>query len=470
MDLDEKSIARNTERLADNYFESYREQILALEKSPLSKVRNIDMYEVCALGDKLAAWSLLQEMCEADNTVADLGILPGIALDVIAIAHGISPISIIASEQTIDNELGVILYKQIKAGNTAGNMTAGDTIASAISGMTTVPSGYSSASVTNENWGTGNGATTNFTGTALNLPLRPGSVTITATVSAATVTGNDKDGDGKIYGAGIADGSTIDYVTGAYDITFTTAPDNTTQVNGNYSVNLEGASDINSIEDDYAQKSVKAIPHALKGTMGLLKSFKLRKYGISAEDDMAKSLINAINDEKFGEAIRAMVGAAVGNTQWDSTTPTGISEEAHRKSFKFKLAEAESTLVGNAGRGTISYYVGGRTFCEHASTSPGWKKLYDGNEIQGAHLHGTLDDIPVVRVPADTTMIPVNKAVCGFRGMSRFEAAVVNATFMPLISTQLLPTGNPLSQQKAVADWSKLEVVVAKFLTMFEIT
>lgn len=74
--------------------------------------------------------------------------------------------------------------------------------------------------------GAGNGSNKTFTGTLGSLPIIPavagGTVIVTGTVSAATITGID-NGAGTISGTGIT--GTISYSSGAISVTFTTAPD-----------------------------------------------------------------------------------------------------------------------------------------------------------------------------------------------------------------------------------------------------
>ncbi len=87
--------------------------------------------------------------------------------------------------------------------------------------------GITATTVANESVGTGNGTTLAFAHTAANLYVIPGTVAITA----GTVTGVD-DANGNITGTGIS--GTIDYVTGAVSLAFTTAPANAVAITMNY--------------------------------------------------------------------------------------------------------------------------------------------------------------------------------------------------------------------------------------------
>lgn len=80
----------------------------------------------------------------------------------------------------------------------------------------------------NESFGTGTGAQTAFNHTAVNIPVVPNSVSIVA--GAVTATDN---GAGVLSGAGIASG-TINYLTGACSLTYTTAPANALAITMTY--------------------------------------------------------------------------------------------------------------------------------------------------------------------------------------------------------------------------------------------
>jgi hypothetical protein len=83
--------------------------------------------------------------------------------------------------------------------------------------------------VTNEAFGTGNGTVTAFSHVMSNRPIQPGSVTIVVgTVSAAD------DGSGNLAGAGVAAGSTIDYLTGAAVLNLSAAPASSAAIVANY--------------------------------------------------------------------------------------------------------------------------------------------------------------------------------------------------------------------------------------------
>jgi hypothetical protein len=135
-----------------------------------------------------------------------------------------------------------------------------------------------------------------------------------------------------------------------------------------------------------------------------------------------------------------------------------------KQTLKDKIADAEAVLVGNAGRGTISQIVAGRKFAAIMQTLPGFEKLTDGKTL-GVHVFGILDGITIIRCP-NSDVLAEDKALCVWKGMSPFEAAVVYAPFMPLVVTSTLPMApNPLQQQKAAAVWAGVDALVPNFVT-----
>lgn len=80
---------------------------------------------------------------------------------------------------------------------------------------------------------TPDGSDITFTGTITltSRYIKPGSLVLTSTISASPVTITD-NGSGVLSGSGIT--GTINYGTGAYALTFTTPPDNSTDITGVY--------------------------------------------------------------------------------------------------------------------------------------------------------------------------------------------------------------------------------------------
>jgi hypothetical protein len=88
--------------------------------------------------------------------------------------------------------------------------------------------GWLPTTINNESMSVAPGGTTNFTGNFVNKPIIPNSITIDEPTSAQTLT---DDGSGNFTGDGYG---TINYNSGEYDVTFTTAPPGGATVYGDY--------------------------------------------------------------------------------------------------------------------------------------------------------------------------------------------------------------------------------------------
>lgn len=462
-ELQEAKIEQEATRLYDKW----RKQMDVLEKSILCKHRGgLKAHDVFALGKQLDAYEAYQSMCEEDGNLNQLGAIPKVAYDVITATYGLSVLPIIASVQPIDEERGNVYFKNVRSVNTKGSQTAGDTIVDPRALIKT-PSGYSNDYISGEVLvNTGGSPTTSASGTLDALPVR--SETIKVTVESDPNTYAIDDGKGILLGVGVS--GTVNYTTGAIVLNFAVAPAASKNIYVEYQQNYERSSDIPQIDTFFDSKGIMAKIYALKGTIGMLQAYGMKKrFGLVAEDEIAKDLVQEINREIGGDLIRAM-RAQAGSTaaSFSKTAPTGVSYFEHKQTYKDSLALAEATLVNAAGRGTISLLVVDVTHAAVLSTLPGWKKMYDGQSL-GAHLYGELDGIPVVRVN-ESGILGVGQGLAIWKGSSPFEAAAVYAPFMPLAVTSTLPQApNPLQSMKAAAVWAGTDVLVPNYVTKFDV-
>lgn len=459
-----EKLEQQQESGAEEYLKKYRDQVEFLEsKSVLSRVKEsqggISAYDIYALGNQLDSWNEYRDMHEAEGTLADLGKLPDMALDVITVAYGTSPLSTLASTQQLDDEQGTVHFKDVVASTTRGNVTAGDKIFNPDAQADITPESFSGDLIV-ENVGTTVAATLSYAVVLAEAPVRPYKVTVRVVSLGLTAT---DDGNGVLNGNGIY--GTVNYTTGAVNIDFAVDPGNGNAMEVTYSVDFEGATDLPRIGMQHRTKSVRARIWALKSVMGLFQSFVLRKrFGKMAEDETATDLVSAINAEMMNAAIAILRANVQGNTNFTQAPPSGVSFFEHKQTFKDTLQTAESVLLGNADRGVINVIIAGRTVTALIATLPGFQKISDATSI-GPHIYGTLDGVIVIRVP-NQNILPVNEALCLYKGPTPWEAPLVHGTFMPLIVTPNMGTGtNPITNQKAAAVWASLDPLIPNFST-----
>ena len=140
-----------------------------------------------------------------------------------------------------------------------------------------------------------------------------------------------------------------------------------------------------------------------------------------------------------------------------------------KQTYADSLADAETSLLAQAGRGVISHLILGREHAAVVSTLPGFVKLSDGASL-GAHIFGTYNNVPVIRVPEDA-LLGAKQGIGIWKGATNFEAPAVYAPYMPLSVTGLLPLApNPLGNMRAAAVMAAVEVLVSNYAVNFDIT
>jgi len=468
------------EKQGEQYYEKYRSQMDLLDKSTLAKVKSnkggIQPHDYWALGKQLEQFEEQLAINEEQGNVNLLGQIPNIAFDVITAVFGASIIPVVASVQPIDEERGTVYFKTVRDATTKGSQTAGEVNIDPRQNVVT-PIGYANNSFSNVAVAGTTSGTLTYSFTLAGFPIKSETFSVSLASNSA-VQGKDvgsylsfpaNSDIGQIWGAGVS--GTINYLTGAVSLTF--AADPGTHANNivvSYQQNYELSSDLPQIDSYFASTGIFANVYALKGTIGLLQSYGMSKrFGLVAEDEVAKDLVQEINREIGGDLIRTLASIAQGTTTYNDQPPTGVSLFEHRQTYKYFLAGAEETLVANAGRGTISLLIVGLVHASIIQTLPGWVKLYDGNGL-GSHVYGTLDGITVIRV-MESNILGSTQGLAVWKGLSPFEAAVVYAPYMPLTVTAVLPQApNPLQSMRAAAVWAGVEGVVPNYVTNFNVS
>jgi hypothetical protein len=480
MEERQQTTMNKMQKSAELYYDKYRDQMDLLEHSILAQVKKnkggIQAYDIYALGKQLEQFEDHMAFNEEQGNVNLLGQIPNIAFDVITAVFGASIIPVVASVQPIDEERGTVYFKTVRDATTKGSQTAGEVTVDPRQNVVT-PIGYSNNSFQNVAQAGTTSGTTTYTFTLAGFPIKSETFSVSL-ASAPAVQGKDigaysnypsNTDIGNIWGAGVS--GTINYLTGSVTLNFTADPGtHASNIIVSYQQNYELSTDLPQIDSYFASTGIFANVYALKGTVGLLQSYGMSKrFGLVAEDEVAKDLVQEINREIGGDLIRTLSAIAQGTTTYNDTPPTGVSLFEHRQTYKYSLAAAEGQLVANAGRGTISLLIVGLTHASLIQTLPGWVKLYDGNGL-GSHVYGTLDGITVIRV-MESNILASSNGLAVWKGLSPFEAAVVYAPYMPLTVTAVLPQApNPLQSMRAAAVWAGVEGVVPNYVTNFNVT
>lgn len=465
--IDEKLLIEQTEKEFDGYAKKYKRQFRVFESSLVSKATNLSSYHYVQLAKMFERWERFTKMHEVNGSLNSLGELPKVAIDVITATMSNSILPVIALTQVLESQKNFVLFKNLKALDTKGNMTSGDIIINPRTGLKT-PSAYASGEVVGEIGATGNGVLTTF---SFNLntsqPVRKQYVKVY--LSGGVIFAKDFNGDGKLYGTGCF--GTVNYDTGAVSITFGVAPANLASIFADYVQNLEEMPDVKRMNMELDSTDVEAIPYALKSVMSIFQQFEVQKRfgGDSYFEDLANDLTKALNAEIGGDMIRkynAEAGISPATT-FSLTAPVNVSEKLHRESYAFRMADAESTILSQAGRGAIKIVIAGREQCAVVRGLDGFQLLSDATAL-GPHIFGTYKGVTYIRVP-ESALMPAKEGIAMHSGDGNLEGAGIYAPYMPLIVQDAPLSPNPLNSQKVVATMCATKVLIPQFLTKLNV-
>ena len=248
------------------------------------------------------------------------------------------------------------------------------------------------------------GSTDNVTGTVVNAPVTPQTLQIRLGEIGSVVAFGMDDGRGHILGSGLS--GSINYDTGAVDVTISAVAAAGTKLYVTYRTNFEAADDIPQVQSYYDSIQVQARVYALKSTLGMLQSYAMQKrFGVVAEDDIARDLIGEINAEIGADLIRAADAVAPKIANWTEDYTTGEAWFIHKQSFADHLALLDQQIAASTGRGEANYYIMGSRAASIIQALPGFTKVSDGSAF-GPSVFGTFQGKTIIRVPEAAVLAP----------------------------------------------------------------
>lgn len=440
----------NSEVLAEQYFDKYRESVDLLEKhSPVVQAGgSISSYDVAALGQELDQWENYKVSVQESGKLGDLGQLPSVATDIITVSSVKSILPLIASTQPIAEEHNVVYYKQVKAGSGLEGYAEGDVLRDPFTLDAASPDGgraglqqFSTVIATTD------GTTKEFTGNLVNLPVRPFKVE----VMAGSVGFGKDTGDGKLMGFGLE--GELDYTTGVVTVKFTDTPAAGVDVTIVYSVDVDAADSIPSIQVGLLTKEVKADIWALRANIGTFSSTSFEKrFGQTQVDEVANDLIDEITRAKNIKAVTTLYDNAVGVTEWEKAAKPEVSDFEHRRSFSFAISEAENVIHANSGATSASRIIVGKDVASIFASLPGFTRNQTADTTNSVSVYGSYNGVTIIRASG---VVPDNEAILIANPNNYFIAPLVYAPYMPLMVTSTIPNHqNPFQSTKGAGVWA----------------
>lgn len=448
---------------ANMYVDKYSEHLQVYESSSAKSRVNesISPYEMVALGQQLDQFMNYQKFCESQGNLGSLGAIPQIALDVITASVGASILPLLASMQPMAEEHGIVYYKELIAQQATGGYAAGDVISSPLSlddiGDGTLGSNARQATL----FSTANTDVT-YSGniTSTHLPLRPFRFEMTI----ATIGFGRDDGAGNILGMGFS--GTIDYVTGAYDITLAADPGATPRAAvATYQTDIDGAASIEKIQGGLKTKDIRAQIWTLAADVGAFANFAFQnRFGRSATDEVAQDLTNELTRILNTNAIQriyANLPTSGASHTWDQYV-AGVSYAENKLTFVDGIANAEANLHAKSGANVANRYIAGKAAAAVLRGMPDFQIAPDAANV-AVGLYGFYDGVPVIRASG---VIPDAEIILVSNAGNYFNAPLAYAPFMPLMVTNTVQTpSNPFRSTTAAGVWAGLTALNGNLTT-----
>jgi len=335
----------------------------------------------------------------------------------------------VASIQPLQIRTGDVFFMDFKADDGKGTVAAGDSLLSA----TTGPSNnrlYTSEEIEGEELDAGDSGTANFTGNIDYTPVDAGTLEITDGTETFT-----DDGEGNLTGDAGGSG-TINYSSGAYDVTFNANVSNGQAITADYEWDSESSPEQTpEIYIDLAQQSVTARPYRLRYNYTLDAAFDLeRAHGVNADEELlaaTASLIRANIDQIVLEDLRTKANG--GTVNFDATVPTGVSKSDHYNGFTHTLTKANNLIYSNTQMVSGSFVIAGMNAANVIEGMDSFQANGNqtGNQPAGPHVAGTIAGMTVIKNAA----YPANEFVVGYKGPGNLFTGYIWAPYRALYTS-----------------------------------
>lgn len=468
--------------------ESYAEKALrkfpsikrTLESSLMAKCNGgIEAHHYATLGRLLAKTKNYLSQKLEDGTVADLGLIPQYAQDLVTIDYAQNVQNIIGNTQVLLGQADIIYYERVQATTKRGNVNpAPKTLEDSLKAPEVYADGYANAGVTATLGNTvAQQAAYTFVAGLASVPVQPRTTIVTLTLADGTQqVAKDVDGAGTLAGDHFT--GTVDYETGDVKLTLTAAAANIAAgdtFTAFYATDIEAEGNVARINVDLDYKLITAQPHALQAEVGMFKQYEANKrLGINASDRTAEKLIQEMGRETSTRMINlAAANVGAGTENWSSTVPAGDTWPVYKLSFKDTLVDASTDIYRAAGRGSGNCYISSINGDKMLRKLPGY---VDGgmDVIQGAVFAGTFEGKPDVLAPMLADAGAGSKAgsiLNIFKSKQSFDGALILGTYMPIVSIKDIANAqNILQTVQGVAAWQGYMLTSPLFVSKAAIT
>jgi hypothetical protein len=342
----------------------------------------------------------------------------------------------LVSVQPMDGPVGLVFYFDIIYGSNKGSITAGTPVFSSLTGH---PGDdfYSSPRVEGEQVAAGDGATTNFTKTLDYIPVVPGTVAVVDDTAGLEIT---DDGQGNLVGdIDPAGNNSINYDTGALDVTLAAAPAVGSTVDVSYEFDNEANANVPEIDFQLTSAPVVAKVFKLRTRYSLEAAQNLRAlHGLSAETELVVGLAEELRFEIDRTVLKDVNSFAQADAvTWPIAPSSGISYTEHKLSIVDIFIRGSNNIFKLTRRGQPNWVVGGIEVLNVIESLPGFQASDQMKSPNGVVFAGTLNGRwRCYKDPYNIDGTDDGKNfLIGFKGSTFLDAGYVYAPYIPFYTT-----------------------------------
>lgn len=328
----------------------------------------------------------------------------------------------LASVQPMLGPISMIFFMKFLYGRSKGSAIQGQDL------IENPVESYSSEEIDSEDVGDGDGSTATFTPTLSYTPVKPGTLKLSATASAAALEVTD-DGNGALVGDVGVGTNTINYVTGAINVTFSSAPDSNTDITAQYEYDFEASDTVPDIDLSITGSPVVARTRKMRTRWSLESAQDLRNlHGLEAEVEQVAACANELKFEIDRDVINSMNSIATNSvTAFSRTAPANLSFTEHKLEFVDKLLEASTKIFSSTQRAEGTWIVCGTEVSRLIESLPGFVKSPRPKGTRAVYKAGVLNgDWEIWKDPN----FAASNYLMGYQGDSMWEVGYVFAPYI----------------------------------------
>jgi len=322
---------------------------------------------------------------------------------------------------------GLVFYLDALYGSNKGNVVRGTRMNDARTGPDSAYH-YSDEVIEEETAATSAGVA-NIANNLDYTPIRPGSVEITDGTQVVI-----DDGNGSLVGNIGVGNNTINYNTGAFDVTFVAAPAAGLQITATYTYNMEANEQLPEVDIQLTSAPVTARTRKLIAKWSIESQQDLQAYhGLNAEVEIVGYMQNQIAKEINYTIIRHLRDIAnAGTVSWDRTPPAGVQYLLHKETFYDSLVQLSNTIFSATQRIEGNWIVAGTGVCNVIETMARFNEASAaGTKTAGIRKIGQLGKFTVYKDPT----YPASEFLMGYKGNSFLDTGYIWAPYLLLYTT-----------------------------------